>query len=286
MAAPPPLARSRIPPATQARVFLKLTTGQEEEIEDEWIPSDVSDHEESDMSDLSDYESNEFSTTFDSEGEDLDIKSEILYDDEEKESTSWFDEDCGDLHQERKFLVFESKLKELFSRYVHCPKCARNLEKASLKTKGSLATIECLGYFDQPLRWRTQPFVISTAAGNLPFSAGILFTGNDYSNIANFTKATNVQYFSQRNFSSTQKKCLFPIVNKKFAEHQVNIFNEVRNTEVVAGGTFSHSAKYGTYSIVDTASSKVLYFSLVQVTEVKNSNTMELEGLKRCLDHL
>ena len=44
--------------------------------------------------------------------------------------------------------------------------------------------------------------------------------------------------------------------------------------------------KYGTYSIVDTASSKVLDFSLVQVTEVKNSNAMELEGLKRCLDHL
>ena len=56
---------------------------QEEEIEDEWIPSDVSDHEESDMSDLSDYEGNEFSTTFDSEDEDLDIKPEILYDDEE-----------------------------------------------------------------------------------------------------------------------------------------------------------------------------------------------------------
>lgn len=265
---------------------------QEEEIEDEeWILSDVSDHEESDMSDLSDYEGDEFSTTFDSEDEDLDIKSDILDDDDEKESTSWLDEDCGDLHQERKFLVFESKLKELFSRYVHCPNCGRNLEKASLKTKGSLATIECLQCCDQPLRWQTQPFVTSMAAGNLLFSAGILFTGNDYSNIANFTKATNVQFFSQRNFSSTQKKYLFPIVNKNFAEHQVGIFNEVRNTAVVAGGdgrcdSPGHSAKYGTYSIVDTASSKVLDFSLVQVTEVKNSNAMELEGLKRCLDHL
>ena len=47
-----------------------------------------------------------------------------------------------------------------------------------------------------------------------------------------------------------------------------------------------HSAKYGTYSIVDTDTSKVIDFSLVQVTEVKNSNGMELEGLKRCLDHL
>ena len=265
---------------------------QEEEIEDEeWILSDMSDHEVSDTSDLSDYEGDEFSTTFDSEEEDLDIKSDILDHDDEKESTSWLDEDCGDLHQERKFLVFESKLKELFSRYVHCPNCGRNLEKASLKTKGSLATIECLQCCDQPLRWQTQPFVTSMAAGNLLFSAGILFTGNDYSNIANFTKATNVQFFSQRNFSSTQKKYLFPIVNKNFAEHQVGILNEVRNTAVVAGGdgrcdSPGHSAKYGTYSIVDTTSSKVLDFSLVQVTEVKNSNAMELEGLKRCLDHL
>ena len=35
---------------------------------------------------------------------------------------------------------------------------------------------------------------------------------------------------------------------------------------------------------MDTASSEVLDFSLVQVTE--NSNAIELEGLKRCLDHL
>ena len=211
---------------------------QEEEIEDEWIPSDVSDHEESDVSDLSDHEVSEFSESVDSKDEDFDIKTEIPDDDKEKESNNWLNEDCGDLHQERKFLVFESKLKELFSRHVHCPNRGQNLEKASLKTKGSLATIECLGGCDQPLRWQTQPFVSSMAAGNLLFSAGILFTGNDYSNIANFTatKATNVQFFSQRNFSSTQKKYLFPIVKKKFAEHQVEILNEMRNTEVVAGG--------------------------------------------------
>ena len=81
------------------------------------------------------------------------------------------------------------------------------------------------------------------------------------------------------------------LLTKNLAEHQVDIFNEVRNTEVVEGGdgrcdSPGHSAKYGTYSIVNTASSKVLDFSLVQVTEVKNSNAMELESLKLCLDHL
>ena len=279
-----------ISPKWTHRIFLKLTANKRKLKMSGFHPT-MSDYEKSDVSDLSDYEVDEFSESFYSEDEDFDIKTEIPDDDEEKESTNWLNEDCGDLHQERKFLVFESNLKELFFLYVHCPNCGRNWQKASLKTKGSLATIECLGCCDQPLRWQTQQFISSMAAGNLLFSAGILFTSNDYSNIANFTMATNIQFFSQRNFSSTQKKYIFPIVNKKFAEHQVDIFNEVRNTEVVAGGdgccdSPGHSAKYGTYSIVNTASSKVLNFSLVQVTEVKNSNAMELEGLKRCLDHL
>ena len=123
-------------PKLTYRVFLKLTTGQEEEIEDEWIPSDVSDHEESDMSDQSDYEGNEFSTTLDSEDEDLDIKSEILYDDEKKESSSWLDEDCGDLHQERTFLVFESKLKELFFSLRALSKLCTKLGKRVIKNQG------------------------------------------------------------------------------------------------------------------------------------------------------
>ena len=141
------------------------------------------------------------------------------------------------------------------------------------------------------MRWQSQPFLNSMAAGNLLLSAGILFTGNDYNNIASVTKATNMQFFSERNFNDTQKKYLFPIVNKNFVEHRADVLREVQNTEVVAGGDArcdspDHSAKYGTYSIVDTESSKVLDFSLLQVTEVKNSNAMELEGLKGCLDHL
>ena len=47
-----------------------------------------------------------------------------------------------------------------------------------------------------------------------------------------------------------------------------------------------HSAKYGTYSFMDVESEKIVDFAVVQVTEVRNSNCMELEGFRRCLDHL
>ena len=261
----------------------------EEQSDDEWLP-EMSESDESEFGDDPD-------SDFFEEIERCDTKSEVPADDDgsddevEKESSNWLEENCGDLHDERKFIVFESKLKELFSQCVHCPNCGREVKNVTLKTKGSLATIENLGCCEKPLRWQTQPFVSSMAAGNLLLSAGILFTGNDYGNFANVAKASNIQFFSERNFNFTQKKYLFPIVNKKFTEHQVEMFNQVRNTEVVAGGdgrcdSPGHSAKYGTYSIVDTTSSKLLDFSLVQVTEVKNSNGMELEGLKRCLNHL
>ena len=42
--------------------------------------------------------------------------------------------------------------------------------------------------------------------------------------------------FLAKEILAPPRKTLFPIVNKKFADHQVDVFNEVRNTEVVAGG--------------------------------------------------
>ena len=264
---------------------------KEEQSEDEWL-TEMSDSDESELSDVdSDFGEENSDLEDNSEDTKLFKKSEVDDDEEERESNNWLDDNCGDVHEERKFLVFESKLKGLFSQCVKCPNCGRNVKNLTLKSKGSLATIENLGCCEKPLRWQTQPFVSSMAAGNLLLSAGILFTGNSYGSVASVAKATNMQFFSERSYNETQTSYLFPIVDKMYTEHQAQTLSEVRNKEVVAGGdgrcdSPGHSAKYGTYSIVDTESSKVLDFSLVQVTEVKNSNGMELEGLKRCLDHL
>lgn len=61
-----------------------------------------------------------------------------------------------------------------------------------------------------------------------------------------------------------------------------------RDTELVLGGdgradSPGHSAKYGSYSIVDLHTNQVVHVQLVQSNEVKSSYHMELEGLKRSL---
>ena len=47
-----------------------------------------------------------------------------------------------------------------------------------------------------------------------------------------------------------------------------------------------HSAKYGTYTMMDENTKKIIEFSVVQVTETTSSNAMEYEGCKRTLNSL
>ena len=44
------------------------------------------------------------------------------------------------------------------------------------------------------------------------------------------------------------------------------------------------TAKYGTYTMVDQLSDKIVDFQIVQVSEVTSSNAMEREGFKRCME--
>ena len=47
-----------------------------------------------------------------------------------------------------------------------------------------------------------------------------------------------------------------------------------------------HNAKYGTYTLMDNDSGKVVAFSVVQVSEVTPSNAMEKESFKPCIESL
>ncbi|XP_033962418.1 uncharacterized protein [Pseudochaenichthys georgianus] len=47
-----------------------------------------------------------------------------------------------------------------------------------------------------------------------------------------------------------------------------------------------HSAKFGSYTLMQLGSNTIVDFQLVQSNEVGGSYHMEKEGLKRCLDHL
>ena len=107
------------------------------------VEFEESDSEESDASDSdSDYCIDE--ENFLSEDSDCDdaVAKQEDSDELQQENQNWLKENCGDIHEEKKFVVLESNLKELFSRYVICPNCGNNVNNATMTTKGSLGTIE------------------------------------------------------------------------------------------------------------------------------------------------
>ena len=196
---------------------------------------------------------------------------------------------CEEYVKEPKFLVFGSSLNELFK---FCVNCGASVTDVNFTYTGSLLTVKtsCMNNHDSV--WNSQPLINHTPVGNLLICSSILFTGNTFARIKNFASCLGLVFLSQTTFHSNQNKFLFPLINEAWQTEKRNVVLELRNkaaVKITGDGRCDspgHSAKYGTYSVMDSESGKVVDFNVVQVTEVSSSNAMEREGFVRCVDGL
>ncbi|XP_044168213.1 uncharacterized protein LOC122952240 [Acropora millepora] len=101
----------------------------------------------------------------------------------------------------------------------------------------------------------------------------------------------NIRFLSKSTFYRNQRKYLWPVVNNRYLIQQREDLQLLRGQPLVLAGddrcdSPGNNAKYGTYSVMEVTTEKIVDFSLVQVSEVANSNAMEKEGLTRCLEFL
>ena len=109
-------------------------------------------------------------------------------------------------HPEQKFLVFESCLK-LLPKF--CSKCGGNIFESTKTTGCNMFSVKMLCVNDHLTCWNSQPLIKNIAAGNLLFSAAILFSGNTFSHISQFASFLNLKFFSQATFYNIQNNiCL------------------------------------------------------------------------------
>ena len=202
-------------------------------------------------------------------------------------SINWLEENEESCN-ESKSIIFDSCLKQLFQL---CRICGAIVNNAYLKQKGSLicVTTVCKAGHIEP--WFSQPFTKGMAAGNLICSGGIPFTGNHFMRVSALMSACNIRFFEKGSFYYIQRKYLWPVVNNHYIVQQREILQSFRGQPLVLAGdgrcdSPGHNAKYGTYSVMEVTTENIVDFSLVQVSEVANSNAMEKEGLKRCLEFL
>ncbi|KAJ8311197.1 hypothetical protein KUTeg_011260 [Tegillarca granosa] len=158
---------------------------------------------------------------------------------------------------------------------------------------GSFLAVKALCECGEFLSWNSQPLSGTLPLGNLLTAAAILFAGCHPSQVLTMFQHASVQMICQRTYNNLQTLYLVPAISSVYQFKQLNLFEEIKETGVALrlGGDARccsprHTAKYGSYSLIDLTKAKILDIQLVQSNEVKNSYSMELEGLKCCLAFL
>ncbi|XP_067290036.1 uncharacterized protein [Pseudorasbora parva] len=192
-------------------------------------------------------------------------------------------------HKMRKFIVYEENLIELFRK---CPVCTRSCT-THLRTVGTLLCVDQVcTHCEHQKTWTSQPYVTNIPAGNIQLSAAVIFSGASFLLVEKFLQAFNIAGISHTTFVKHQRNLLLPTINWLWNVHQSTVTSEAINSgDTVLGGDMradspGHSAKYGTYTLMDLQKNRILDIQLIQSNVVGNSQRMEKEGLQRCLRQL
>ena len=177
------------------------------------------------------------------------------------------------------YLVFESALMLLFSTCFICKSKFVTVEKLMF---GSLLRIkqacsQCSNIFD----WFSQPYIGKVPAGNVLLSAAILYTSCLPAKALRMFKTLNCAAITRKTYFRHQNSYLQPAISLVWERHQRKLVSELmieKKGLVLAGDgradSPGHSAKYGSYSIIDIKKNKVVDVKLVQVTHANNNVCM------------
>ena len=120
--------------------------------------------------------------------------------------------------------------------------------------------------------WESQPYIGNIPAGNFLTSAAILFTGSLPSKALRIFTALNCATISLPTFFRHQSAYLQPTINFIWLRDQEKLLSTLKKNKVKlqVGGdgradSPGHSAKYGTYSLIELSCNKIVDFQLVQV---------------------
>ncbi|XP_050413509.1 uncharacterized protein LOC126827971 [Patella vulgata] len=183
-------------------------------------------------------------------------------------------------HVDRKYIVFESSLCKLFK---FCQICGSNIINTTKSTSGSLLKVKSVCVFGHSCTWNSQPYIRKMPAGNLLIAAALLYAGCSYAKMEEFADLLNLEFFGHSTYYKIQTD-LFTIINEAWTKERLSVENELVGRVLCVSGdgrcdSPGFSAKYCTYSLLDSGSGKLINFSVVHVGQVElKSTNMEKEG--------
>lgn len=172
--------------------------------------------------------------------------------------------------EQTKFIVFESKLLDLFTQ---CPVCTADTVGRIRKIVGTAVHVEQLCSSCKYVRsWCSQPYCNQMPVGNLLLSGAILFSGSLLSKVLRMFKILQVACISSSTFHRHQTNYLAPTILTHWSEERSQLLDVLRLEDeglVIAGDgqcdSPGHCAKYGSFTVMEQRLKKIIDFELVQV---------------------
>lgn len=208
----------------------------------------------------------------DSSDSDMDLEAEAKAEAKQDAAGDETEGKTDKIHEEVKYIVFASSLHKLFT-WCHCPSCGSVDITVSTQVIGTLlsATINCVSC-DAKSKWNSQPHIGYFPAGNILLSAGILFAGATAGKVLRVLNSIGISTYCRRTFFRHQREILNPAITTVWKTQQENLLTvlEVEKRPLILGGdgradSPGHSAKYGTYTMMELESNLVLDIQQVQV---------------------
>ena len=169
---------------------------------------------------------------------------------------------------QKTYLVFESCLMSLFA---FCSVCLKPLIKIQKSLSGSMLRVEADCIEGHKNIWFSQPMHNRMPWGNFSIAAACLFSGSQSSKVMTFLRHLNMAQISSSTYNAIQRAYLIPSINAVWEDSQRKYFDFIRGKNLVLGGDArmdspGHSAKYGSYTLMDLERNKIIDTQLIQVT--------------------
>jgi len=177
--------------------------------------------------------------------------------------------EAGLLYDAPKFIVYKSCLAELLECCPHCGlSCAVTWHVVGTLVAVTRQCSRCV--FSN--KWYSQPMINDIPAGNLHLSAAVYYSGASFAKIHRVFAALRLESINSSTFYRHVQQLLQPTILSVWNDHQQQLLDALvqRPGDIVLGGDMradspGHCAKYGSYTVMELSSNRLVYISLIQV---------------------
>ena len=195
------------------------------------------------------------------------------------------------LVNEKKFICSMSSIQELFAFCMDID-CKMPLTDVKESFVGCVLQIRWKCKAGHCGEWKSSKMVKKLYVNNLLTAAALLFTGNNYTKLALFSKCLSLAFFGSSSFHQYQKLYLAPQIHLWWADMQEKIFSSLGTQPVVVAGdgqmdSPGFSAKNCVYTLMHEELDYVLHVEVVDVRHAQmKSVVMEKVGCEWAMDFL